>query len=402
MTQTDEREFYGSLTRLDAWVQRAGYKAYDPFDGLSAPLAPILTLRQPFLKQVWQQGIRRFPLNLRPLVGVRRSMSTKAMGFFAKGYLRLYQATGDERFLERTRYCLQWLMDNRCPQFKGIAWGNHFDYQSRAGNIEKGCPTIVWTGLIGHAFLDAYEELGDVRYLDVARKVCFFITDELDRDEYGETAYLRYYPKAVHLVHNSNMIGASMLARTHYHAAKPDDLELSKRAVRWTVQHQMANGSWNYGEGGRFSWVDSFHTGYVLETLDYFIRYSGDDEFEENLVRGYDFYINTFFEENGTPRYYDHKTRPLDIQCASQGIQTLVNLRRLNPRSVEVAAKVARWTIANMQDPTGYFYFRKYPLITNKTPTMHWGQATMFSAMATLYRFLRLGEAGAAQVRLLP
>ena len=37
-----------------------------------------------------------------------------------------------------------------------------------------------------------------------------------------------------------------------------------------------------------------------------------------------------------------------------------------------------------MQDATGYFYYRKYPLCTNKTPTLHWGQATMFAALALL------------------
>jgi hypothetical protein len=79
----------------------------------------------------------------------------------------------------------------------------------------------------------------------------------------------------------------------------------------------------------------------------------------------------------------------LDIQCASQGIQTLINLRRLHPRSVALAGSVAQWTIANMQDPSGYFYYRKYPLITNKTPTLHWGQATMFAALALLDQHLR-------------
>jgi len=47
-----------------------------------------------------------------------------------------------------------------------------------------------------------------------------------------------------------------------------------------------------------------------------------------------------------------------------------------------------------MQDPTGYFYYRKYPLITNKTPTLHWGQATMFAALALLDQNLR-SHAGA-------
>jgi hypothetical protein len=75
---------------------------------------------------------------------------------------------------------------------------------------------------------------------------------------------------------------------------------------------------------------------------------------------------------------------PIDIQCASQGIQTLVNLRRLHPNSLGAAPRVARWTIDHMQDVTGYCYYRKYPILTNKTPTLHWGQATLFAALALL------------------
>jgi FkbH-like protein len=57
-----------------------------------------------------------------------------------------------------------------------------------------------------------------------------------------------------------------------------------------------------------------------------------------------------FAGTDGTPRYYDCKTRPLDIQCPAQGIQTLINLRRLHPQSVETAEKVARRTLAHMLD----------------------------------------------------
>ena len=37
-----------------------------------------------------------------------------------------------------------------------------------------------------------------------------------------------------------------------------------------------------------------------------------------------------------------------------------------------------------MQDREGYFHYRKYPLLTARTPYIHWGQATMFKALATL------------------
>ena len=53
-----------------------------------------------------------------------------------------------------------------------------------------------------------------------------------------------------------------------------------------------------------------------------------------------------------------------------------------------MALNVAKWTIQHMQDKSGYFYYRKYPLITNKTPTLHWGQATMFAALSLLDQYL--------------
>ena len=383
-------EIQQALFKLEQWVIRSDWKAYDTFDGLSSPLAPILTLGIPLLRQVWQQGVRRFPFNVRPLLGIMPSMSTKGMGFFAQGYLRLFQTYGRQEYLGRMRHCLNWLLDNRNRDFKGYCWGNHFDYQARSGRIPKGIPTVVWTGLIGHAFLDAYEALQAEADLEVAEQICEFIADELGWVEYPEGYCIRYHPLAKSTdIHNSNVIGASLLARAGKHLQRGDYSEIAKKAVQFTAHHQLKNGGWYYGVDPKHHWVDLFHSGYVLETIAIYNRYSGDSTFEECLRRGFLFFVETFFGPDGTPRYYDHKMRPLDIQCASQGIQTLANLRDLHPQSLNIAAKVAHWTIANMHDQSGYFYYRKYPFVTNKTPTLHWGQATMFAALAMLDQCLR-------------
>jgi len=106
-------------------------------------------------------------------------------------------------------------------------------------------------------------------------------------------------------------------------------------------------------------------------------------------MNGYRYWKKTFFLHDGTPRYYDHKTLPLDIQCSSQAIDTLVFFRDRDPESLSLAIKVAQWTITHMQDPTGYFYYRRYSnWLVNKTPTLHWGQATMMCALAALYQRL--------------
>jgi hypothetical protein len=379
--QTEVRD---ALSKLDRWVQEHDWKGYDTFDGLSSPFAPVLTLGHPLLKQIWQQAVRRFPINLRPALLIKTGMSSKGMGFFAQGYLKLYEAHGQQEHLDKMRFCLQWLMDHPSKYFKNYSWGNHFDYQSRGGNIPKGAPTIVWTGLIGHAFMDAYDSLKEQKYLDVARSACDCIVDDLGWMDFGDAVCLRYYPNATNDIHNSSMLGASLLARVNSSVPNPRYLELAEKAIYFTVRDQMPNGAWNYGVSPKWHWVDSFHTAYVLESLECYIRYSGSEQYTKALELGYDFFINTFFGEDGTPRYYDYKTAPLDIQCASQGIQTLIKLRHLHPDSFETAQKAAHWTIKNMQDPTGYFYYRKYPLITNKTPTLHWGQATMFASLALL------------------
>ena len=387
---SQNNEIQPALLKLEEWVVRAQWKAYDTFDGLSSPYARYFTLERPFLRRVWQQGIRRFPLNLRPLLGIQTAMSTKGMGFFAQGYLRLHQATGAETYREKMRFCLDWLIQHRCKEFQGYCWGNHFDYESRGGRIPPGTPTVVWTSLIGHAFLDSYEAFAEPKDLEVARGVAEFILNELGWTETGRDICINYIPenggrpvKGEHGIHNSNVLGAGLLARVHSFSPNSKYLERAEKAVAFTVRDQLPNGAWYYGSHPRWHWVDSFHTGYNLEAIDHYTRGSGDPQFKSSLEKGYKFFVDTFFGPDGTPRYYDNKTSPLDIQCASQGIQTLVNLRKLDPRSVAMATRVAQWTIANMQDKTGYFYYRKYPLVTNRTPTLHWGQATMFAALAT-------------------
>jgi hypothetical protein len=62
-----------------------------------------------------------------------------------------------------------------------------------------------------------------------------------------------------------------------------------------------------------------------------------------------------------------------------------------------LATRVADWTISNMQGPRGFFYYRKYPFgLTARTPMLHWGQATMFKALAHLILRTRTGSGRSA------
>lgn len=387
--QSARPEISAALEALFVWLEANDYAAYDTFDGLSARLLRPLTFEKKFLRQVLLQGVRRFPFNLRPLLGIPKSRSTKGMGFLARGFIRLHQSTGESRWAEKAHWALHWLKANASPGYSGMCWGNHFDYQSRGFYLPRGVPTVVWTSLIGQAFLDAAEYFQASEYLDVAVSACEHISRDLRRFPHGDAVCITYVPGLESQVHNANVLGAALLARTGALVGNADYLELARRACLYTARHQRPEGFWYYGESLKARWVDNFHTAYVL---DCFLRYrlaTGDGEFDRVLDLGYRYWQCVFFLADGAPRYYNHKTLPLDIQCASQAIDTLVFFAARDPEALPLALRVARWTLANMRDPSGYFYYRRYSRRwVNKTPTLHWGQATMFCALAGLLQAL--------------
>jgi hypothetical protein len=386
-------QIYGSILRLAQWLDEHDYRAYDTFDGLNARFLRPLTFEAKFLRQALQQGVRRFPVNLRPALGITPEHSSKGMGFLARGFVRLHQVTGDAVWADRARLALEWLLKNTSPGYSGACWGNHFDYQSRSAYFPKGLPTVVWTSLIGHAFLDAYEHFQNASYLEVVVGACEHICRDLTAYQHPEGVCISYAPGLRAEVHNANALGGSLLARTYSHTGSTPYLELAQKALRYSAHHQNSNGSWYYGEAQNLHWVDNFHTAYVLDCFRYYSDATGDRQFDHIAQKGFAFWKATFFLEDGTPRYYDSKTLPIDIQCCSQAIDTLCWFAGTDGDAEPLAQKVAQWTIANMQDDTGYFYYRRYSRwLVNKTPTLHWGQATMLCALGGLYKQLCADE----------
>jgi polysaccharide biosynthesis protein VpsJ len=379
-----------SLLRLSTWLEANDYRAYDTFDGLSARYVRPLTFETRLLRTILQQGVRRCPLNLRPLLGVPRACSSKGMGFLARGFIRLYKATEERVWEERAEAALQWLIDHQAAGYSGACWGNHFDYQSRTFYLPKGTPTVVWTSLIGHAFVDAFEHFHKEQYLQIAVSACNHIVHDLNTQPDGDGACISYIPLQNVQVHNANTLGGSLLARTYSHTGTRSFRDLAQQAMQYTAQHQRPDASWYYGENANLHWVDNFHTAYVLDCFKHYDESTGDRSFDSRLTAGYEYWKRTFFMPDGTPRYYCNKTQPLDIQCSSQAIDTLVFFSDRDPDALSLALKVAQWTIAHMQDESGYFYYRRYSYgLVNKTPTLHWGQATMMCALAGLYRSMQ-------------
>lgn len=379
-----------SLRRLENWIEERDYAGYEPFDGLLSPLR-ALTAGSLLMDRVLLQLVRQSPFNLRPLLGIKPQPSTKGRGYMAAGYLDRWKSTRDGVYREKAERCLEWLIDNKSPKFEEFSWGNHFPFAGRSGRYESHEPIIVWTALIGQAFLDAYEEIGDERYLNIASSSCEWVM-ALPRERTASGICISYYAFKQLSIHNSNMLGAALLARTARHTGRGDYLDLARSAMDYSCTRQLPDGAWFYGEASNQRWIDNFHTGYNLDSLQCYLDHTGDGTYRDCLRKGLDYYLRTFFREDGCPGYYHNRTYPIDSQCISQAIETLAKCSTDSEEAMTTAVRVALWAIDNMQDPEGYFYYRKYPLFKAKTPMLHWAQATTYRSFALLLR--RCGAPG--------
>jgi hypothetical protein len=106
--------------------------------------------------------------------------------------------------------------------------------------------------------------------------------------------------------------------------------------------------------------------------------------FEESLKRGYDFWRNSFFLADGWPKYYHDKLYPADSHAAATAIVTLTDLRDLNAGALKLAERIALWSIENLRDASGYFYYQRRRLYTVRIPFMRWSESWMGYALARL------------------
>lgn len=373
-----------SIKKVEKWVVNNNYRGFDPFDGLSSPLVP-LTFGNLLLERILMQTIRQSPINLRPFLGVKPLDSNIGRGYMAWGYLNMLKATGDEEYKQKAILCLKWLENNKAPGFSDLSWGKHFNYASRGGRYGLYEPITVWTSIIGLVFMDAFEILQDEHYLEISESICNWIL-KVPRNQTGNGTCIEYTTTGNGdcTIHNHSMLAAAMLVKTAKYVKNNEYEKLAKSAMKYSCNSQLPDGSWYYGEASNHHWIDNFHTGYNLDALRCYIEYSGDTSFEKNLKNGFEFYYSKFFESTGIPKYYHNRIYPIDIQCAAQAIETLVKFSDYDTSSLDLGLKVAEWTIENMQDKSGYFYYRRYPFIKAKIPMIHWGQSTTFNALALL------------------
>jgi hypothetical protein len=394
----------------DLWkyCRAQGFAGYDPYDALNSRFfqsTPFINSRTARL--AWIQFHKRSPINFRSFVGVPRERNAKAIALFALAALADFRRNPTKENEVAARELLDDLIWMSLKGFKGACWGYNFDWQSRSFFLPRGTPTIVPTAFAARALCEAAEVLSRDEYLPFARTICDFILNDLNRtEEANDEVCFSYSPLDNTRVFNASLLAGETLATVGSLIGEHSLIEWARRAALYVVRRQQQDGSWAYGGDSHQGWSDNFHTAYILTSLSRIneaiasvsepgalatgscdpspVATGSKDDFDNALRRGYEFWTERFFLTHGWPKYFPDHLYPADIHSAAAATIALVELRGHIPNTLLLAKEIADWTLKNLRDPQGFFYYQKRRFFNVRIPYMRWSQAWMMCALARL------------------
>jgi len=373
-----------TILRLLDHCNQNNWSGFDPFDGLNSQIFSALPfLQNRICRLIFIQTMKRSPINFRHIFFVPKGENPKGLAVFSSAILILADM-GLIKNDEMIRHLLNRLIDLRSPNSPYYCWGYNFDWQSRGFFLPKFTPNIICTTFAGNTLIDAYNKFADGKYLDMAISAGDFLLNGLNITRNNDDICFSYTPLDWGQVHNANLLGAAFLARLYSITQEKIFIEPGRSAVRYSLRKQDADGSWPYGEDRTQRWIDNFHTGYNLVALKKFSEYTGNTDVMENVKKGWNFYKDNFFTNDGAPKYYHNKIYPIDIHSIAYSIVTLVEFKSFDKANIDLAKHIFAWSLKEMQSRDGYFFYQKKQFFKNKIPYMRWSQAWMLFALAVL------------------
>jgi len=338
------------------------------------------------------QVIKRSPINFRPLIGVKKLYNPKGMGLFLYAYskIKANKLIEVEGIDDTILFFFNWLKENYSKNHSGKGWGYHYDWPKSDGSfIPKNTPNSVVTAFNSRAIFEYYILTKSNEAYDLLLDAKEFILNNTYKVDTSEGICFSYTPLKKDITLNASLLAAEVLAYSDFIQSNNEFENILLRVLDFTMHHQNKDGSWYYSydiETNKPKKQIDFHQGYILDSIYRLCKYSNIsiNKYRENIKMGLDFYYKNQFSLDGMSLWRYPVKWPVDIHNQSQGIITFSTFCDLDERYIPFALTIAEWTIKNMQNIEGGFYYQKWPLLTNRVSYMRWNNSWMMVALSIL------------------
>ena len=195
-------------------------------------------------------------------------------------------------------------------------------------------------------------------------------------------------PKQSVGVVNANAYRAFLLTSAAYDFSEEKYWKVAERNLNFVIESQNDDGSWYYARDGKRTFIDHFHTCFVLKALIKIEGLTGHSGCSEAIKRGIEYYVNNLFDESGIPKPFSSRPRltvyrqELYDYAECINVATLLNGRF--PKLDELLSSVLNDLLRTWQNSDGSFHSRRLLLGWDNVPMHRWAQAQLFRSLCFL------------------
>ena len=214
--------------------------------------------------------------------------------------LNLYKKEKNDDYLKYAKIHIDWLLNNSSTGYSGYCWGTGFEIVISDTLIyDKNVPFSTNTPYILEALFNYYKITNDNKILNVLKSVYqFYEKDLLVLEENEQLLITSYGPFKDRVV--TNAVSYTMFAYSIFYQFMEDKAYIEKKIRKmyhFILSVQQADGSWFYAPYDKDSFIDCFHTVFVLKNIiksQKVIQLDANDTIE----KGYNYIQDNFYDSN--------------------------------------------------------------------------------------------------------
>lgn len=215
---------------------------------------------------IWDQLI-----NNSARIGYKKQEYPTARATAALTLLNLYQTSGKKEHLEFAKKHIDWLIENTCKGYSGLCWGLGFKWAAGDDlDYDQNTPFSTHTPYVLEAIHKYVKITADPGYVEHIKSIFNFYENDVQiMYEDTETMATSYGPEKDRLV--TNAVSYSLYAYAIFLQYVPEKEVLVKEKIRklynFIRSKQRADGSWLYEPDNPDSFIDCFHSCFVLKNI---------------------------------------------------------------------------------------------------------------------------------------
>jgi hypothetical protein len=383
-----------SLDSFTQWLDEYGETSYDHQTYFAGPLggkAKALYYQMPLLgvlavaPMIFSEAV--IP-SARKLFWKRQRLPI-ADAHYAMGFAFLAQVFGRAKYYERSVHFLNVLEETRCPGYQHFCWGYPFDWVTNSGIITKGTPLITTSPYAYEAFLQVYQVDKKEKWLEIIRSIAeHTLQDYQDLETSSDASACSYTPHDQEMVINASAYRAHVLTSASIEFSQSRYWKAAERNLNFVLQSQQPDGSWYYSAHTTNTFIDHFHTCFVLKALAKIELLTGHEGCHAAIAKGVDYYTRNLFDDKGLPKSFSRAPRftvyQRELYDYAECINLAVILRDRSSELNRLLIMVLQDLLSRWQKPDGSYRSRQLFLGWDNVPMHRWAQSQLFRSLCFL------------------